>query len=118
MGAIPKEIDRIAKRIGETVGRELLTPRTSPARSPPSLPRPVRRGPARRAADLLERELGALARPRHRRAGGGLEQVARPLVGQARGLEIYLASPEWEDRVRGFAAGSAASSASGPSRWC
>ncbi|MEX0912426.1 MAG: DUF445 family protein, partial [Gemmatimonadota bacterium] len=26
MGAIPKEIDRIARRIGETVGRELLTP--------------------------------------------------------------------------------------------
>src|SRR5690606_5219065 len=26
MGAIPKEIDRIAQRIGDTVGRELLTP--------------------------------------------------------------------------------------------
>jgi uncharacterized membrane protein YheB (UPF0754 family) len=104
-GAIPKEIDRIARRIGETVGNELLTPddiaRTlsSPAfrdRFDEVLRDTVR--------SLLDRELGSLREmvPPEQRVG--LQQVLERALDRLReGIEIYLRSPEWVARVRGFA---------------
>lgn len=105
MGAVPKEIDRIARRIGETVGRELLTPndiaRTLSSESFRSRFDETLRGAMH---NLLDREFGSLR-----------EMVAPEQVGELRGLldrlaeklieviEAYLQSPDWEARVRGFA---------------
>jgi len=104
-GAIPKEIDRIAKRIGETVGNELLTP-DDIARTLSS--------PAFRARfdevlrdtvqALLDRELPSLREMVTPDQRAGLQQVLERALDRLReGIEIYFRSPEWEQRVRGFA---------------
>jgi uncharacterized membrane protein YheB (UPF0754 family) len=105
MGAIPKEIDRIARRIGETVGRELLTPadiaRTLSSEQFRAKFDEVLRGALQ---SLLDRELGSLREmiPLDRRAE--VVQVLDRLVDRlVEGIELYLDSPEWEARVRGFA---------------
>ncbi|HUE97565.1 MAG TPA: DUF445 family protein [Longimicrobiaceae bacterium] len=105
MGAIPKEIDRIAKRIGETVGRELLTPEDI-GRTLSSESFRARFDEALRDAlhTLLEREIGPprdLVSPEQ---AVGLEKALQRLLDKIlEGVEVYLRSPEWEDRVRGFA---------------
>jgi uncharacterized membrane protein YheB (UPF0754 family) len=103
-GAVPKEIDRIAKRIGETVGRELLTTedigRTLSsdafrARFDEAIGDTVR--------GLLDRELPALREIVTPEQIAGLQEVLDRVVEKVlEGAEIYLASPEWEARVRGF----------------
>lgn len=107
MGAIPKEIDRIARRIGETVGNELLTSNDI-ALTLASESFRERFDEALRAAldSLLEREIGAprdLITPEQ---AVGLEAVLDRLVDKVlEGVAVYLNSEEWEERVRGFAAG-------------
>jgi uncharacterized membrane protein YheB (UPF0754 family) len=104
VGAIPKEIDRIARRIGETVGKELLTP-DDIARTLSSPQFRDKFDETLRAAlqALLDRELGSLREmmPLERRTGLH-EFLDRLLERIVEGVEIYLASPEWEARVRGF----------------
>lgn len=105
MGAIPKEIDRIAKRIGETVGNELLTPEDI-ARTLASTSFRDRFDEALRAAleGLVQREIGVPRELITPEQAAGLETVLGRLVDKVvEGVEVYLASPEWEDRVRGFA---------------
>jgi uncharacterized membrane protein YheB (UPF0754 family) len=107
MGAIPKEIDRIAKRIGETVGKELLTP-DDIARTLSSESFRARFDEALRGAlvTLVDKRIGAprdLITPEQAQ---GLEQVLDRLLDKVlEGVEVYLHSPEWEERVRTFAAG-------------
>jgi uncharacterized membrane protein YheB (UPF0754 family) len=106
-GAIPKEIDRIAKRIGETVGRELLT-HEDIARTLSSESFRGRFDEALREAldSLLDRELGSLRDLATPEQAAGLEQALERLLDKLlQALEIYLASAEWEQRVRSFAAG-------------
>jgi uncharacterized membrane protein YheB (UPF0754 family) len=106
-GAIPKEIDRIAKRIGETVGRELLT-HEDIARTLSSESFRGRFDEALRDAldSLLGRELGSLRDLVTPEQAAGLEQALERLLDKLlQALEIYLASPEWEQRVRSFASG-------------
>lgn len=104
-GAIPKEIDRIARRIGETVGRELLTPEDI-ARTLSSAAFRQRFDEALRGAllGLIEREIGPprdLIAPEHAEE---LERILDRLIDKVlEGVEVYLHSDEWEDRVRGFA---------------
>jgi uncharacterized membrane protein YheB (UPF0754 family) len=104
-GAIPKEIDRIARRVGETVGNELLTPEDITR----TLSSPVFRDRfdevLRNALQgLLARELGplkTLITPAQRAEFDVvLDRVMRKLV---EGVEIFLRSPEWEARLRRFA---------------
>ncbi|GEM_PF-217639 len=103
-GAIPKEIDRVARRIGETVGTQLLTPdditRTvsSPAfrdRFDATL-RDALQG-------LLDRELGSLREVMSEDQAAGIEEVLVVISGKLReGIALYLASEELEGRVRGM----------------
>jgi uncharacterized membrane protein YheB (UPF0754 family) len=104
-GAVPKEIDRIAKRIGETVGRELLTTEDI-GRTLSSEAFRARFDEAIRDTvhGLLDRELPALREIVSPQQVAGLEAVLERVVEKVlQGAEIYLASPEWESRVRGFA---------------
>ncbi|HET7275135.1 MAG TPA: DUF445 family protein [Longimicrobiaceae bacterium] len=105
MGAIPKEIDRIARRIGDTVGKELLTP-VDIARTLSSESFRQRfdaaLGDALRA--LLDREMGSLRDTVTPEQASQLESVLGRVVEKLlEVVEIYLQSPEWELRVRGFA---------------
>lgn len=105
MGAIPKEIDRIARRIGETVGKELLTPEDI-ARRLSSDPFRERFDETLRAAlqSLLDRELGSLRETVTPEQEADLQAVLDRLLERLReGIEIYLRSPEWEERVHAFA---------------
>jgi uncharacterized membrane protein YheB (UPF0754 family) len=107
MGAIPKEIDRIARRIGETVGRELLTP-DDIARTLSSPTFRDRFDEALRDAlrTLFEREIGPARDLFTPEQTAGLERVLDRLIEKGlEALEIYLQSPEWEQRVREFAIG-------------
>ncbi len=107
MGAIPKEIDRIARRIGETVGRELLTPEDI-ARTLSSDAFRTRFDEALRDAleSLLDREIGA---PRELIAPeqmAEVEQVLDRLVSKVlEAVAVYLNSAEWEWRIREIARG-------------
>jgi hypothetical protein len=84
MGAIPKEIDRIAKRIGETVGKELLT-HEDIARTLSSESFRGRFDEALRDAldSLLDRELGSLRDLVTPEQAAGLEQALDRLARQA-----------------------------------
>jgi uncharacterized membrane protein YheB (UPF0754 family) len=107
MGAIPKEIDRIAKRIGETVGRELLTP-DDIAMTLSSASFRDRFDEALRSAfeSLITREVGAPRDLFTPEQTAGLETVLDRLVDKIlEGVAVYLNSPDWEERVRGFARG-------------
>jgi len=102
MGAVPKEIDRIARRIGETVGRELLTP-DDIARTLAGEGFRGRFDEALRAAlhDLLQRDWGALQDLVAPDQAGQLQEVMDRVGHKLRELlEAYLHSPEWEARVR------------------
>jgi uncharacterized membrane protein YheB (UPF0754 family) len=105
MGAIPKEIDRIARRIGETVGKELLTPediaRTLGSPAFREKFDEVLRGAFR---SVLDREWGAMQEIVPRDKAAGLEEVLARVVEKIHELiATYLHSPEWEGRVREFA---------------
>ncbi|CAN5736490.1 DUF445 family protein [soil metagenome] len=105
MGAIPKEIDRIAKRIGETVGKELLTPediaRTLSSASFRGRFDEVLRGALQAAID---RELPALRELVTPDQAAQLQEVLDRLLEKLlQGIRIYLASPEFELRVRRLA---------------
>ncbi|MEX2583231.1 MAG: DUF445 family protein [Gemmatimonadota bacterium] len=105
MGAIPKEIDRIARRIGETVGKELLTPQDI-GRTLSSDSFRQRFDEALRDAleTLAQREVGVPRDLFTSEQAAGLEKVLGRLLDKVlEGVEIYLNSPEWEERVRGFA---------------
>jgi uncharacterized membrane protein YheB (UPF0754 family) len=107
MGAVPKEIDRIARRIGETVGKELLTPHDI-TRTLSSESFRARFDEALRNAlrSLLDRDLGSLRDLVTPKQASGLQEVLDRLLGKlVEALEIYLRSPEWEMRVRRFARG-------------
>lgn len=104
MGAIPKEIDRIAKRIGETVGKELLTSDDIAD----TLGSEAFRGRFDQAlrdalSSLLERELGPLREMVSPAQAAGLERTLQKLLDKlVQALEIYFQSPDWEERVRTF----------------
>jgi uncharacterized membrane protein YheB (UPF0754 family) len=105
MGAVPKEIDRIARRIGETVGKELLTPEDI-ARTLASESFRGRFDEVLRAAlhDMLHRDWGALQEMVAPEQAAQLQEVMDRVVDKLRELvEAYLHSPEWETRVRRFA---------------
>ncbi|HEV2131832.1 MAG TPA: DUF445 family protein, partial [Longimicrobiaceae bacterium] len=105
MGAIPKEIDRIAKRIGETVGKELLTPEdiARTLSSPNFRGRfdEVLRGALQSAIDRELPPLRDLITPDQ--ASQLQEVLDRLLEKLLQGIRIYIASPEFELRVRRFA---------------
>jgi uncharacterized membrane protein YheB (UPF0754 family) len=104
MGAIPKEIDRIAKRIGETVGKELLTP-DDIARTLSSESFRGRFDEVLRTAlhDMLDRDWGSLQDMVAAEQAARLQDVMDRVVDKLRELlETYLHSPEWEARVRRF----------------
>jgi uncharacterized membrane protein YheB (UPF0754 family) len=106
-GAIPQEIDRIARRIGETVGRELLTPEDI-ARTLSSESFRSRFDEALRDAleSLVRQEIGVPRELITPEQAVGLEQVLDRFVDKIlEGVEVYFNSPDWEGRVRGFAAG-------------
>lgn len=105
MGAIPKEMDRIARRIGETVGKELLTP-VDIARtlSSDSFRRRFDEALAGALRALLDRELGSLREVVTPEQASQLEAVLDRMVAKLLQVaEIYLQSPEWENQVREFA---------------
>jgi uncharacterized membrane protein YheB (UPF0754 family) len=105
MGAIPKEIDRIAHRIGETVGKELLTA-DDIARTLASESFRGRFDEVLRSAlsTVLDREWGALQEMVPPDQAAGLEEVLERVVGKLHEIiGAYLRSPEWESRVRRFA---------------
>ncbi len=105
MGAIPKEIDRIAKRIGETVGKELLTPEDI-ARTLSSPSFRARFDEVLRGAlqNVLDREIGPLREMITPEQAAGLQEVLHRLLAKLlQGIQIYLHSVEWELRVRRFA---------------
>jgi hypothetical protein len=107
MGAVPKEIDRIARRIGETVGRELLTS-DDIARTLSSASFRSRFDEALADAleGLLERQIGPPGTLITTAQRTGLDEVLDRLIDKVlEGAEVYLKSPEWEDRVRAFARG-------------
>jgi len=102
MGAVPKEIDRIARRIGETVGKELLTP-DDIARTLSSDSFRGRFDDVLRVAlhDVLNREWGPLQDLVAEDQAEQLQEVMDRVVDKLRELlETYLHSPEWESRVR------------------
>lgn len=107
MGAIPKEIDRIARRIGETVGKELLTPEDIGRTLSSDSFRERFDEALREALDsLLQREIGAPRDFFTAEQAADVERVLERLLDKIlEGVEVYLHSPEWEDRVRGFARG-------------
>jgi uncharacterized membrane protein YheB (UPF0754 family) len=105
MGAIPKEIDRIAHRIGETVGKQLLTPediaRTLASESFRGRFDEVLRGALH---DMLHRDWGSLQEMVTPDQATRLQEVLDRVVAKLRELlEAYFHSPEWEERVRRFA---------------
>jgi uncharacterized membrane protein YheB (UPF0754 family) len=105
-GAIPKEIDRIAKRIGETVGRELLTS-DDIAGTLGSAAFRERFDEALRDAthSILRRDLGPLREMVTPEQVAGLERTLDRLLEKLiQALEIYFQSPDWEGRVRSFTA--------------
>jgi uncharacterized membrane protein YheB (UPF0754 family) len=105
MGAIPKEIDRIARRIGETVGKELLTP-DDIARTLASDSFRGKFDEVLRSAlgTVLDREWGTLQEMVPPERAGDVEEVLGRVVGKIHELvRAYLHSPEWESRVRRFA---------------
>jgi uncharacterized membrane protein YheB (UPF0754 family) len=105
-GAIPKEIDRIAKRIGETVGRELLTS-DDIAGTLGSAAFRERFDEALRDAmqSILQRDLGPLREMVTPAQVAGLERTLDRLLEKLiQALEIYFQSPDWEERVRSFTA--------------
>lgn len=105
MGAIPKEIDRIARRIGETVGKELLTPQDI-AKTLGSEAFRSRFDEVLRTAlqSVVDRDFGALRDAVDDEQIAGIEEVMDRLVDKLREvIEVYLHSPEWEARVRRFA---------------
>jgi uncharacterized membrane protein YheB (UPF0754 family) len=102
MGAIPKEIDRIAKRIGETVGKELLTPEDI-ARTLASESFRGRFDEVLRRAlhDMLDRDWGAVQDMVPPEQAARLQSVMDRVVEKLLELlEAYLHSEEWELRVR------------------
>lgn len=104
-GAVPKEIDRIARRIGETVGNELLTP-ADITRTLSSAGFRERFDEALRdaLAHLLDRDLPALRELIEPEQAADVEAALRRLVGRfGEGIRIHLASPEWETRLEEFA---------------
>jgi len=107
MGAIPKEIDRIAKRVGETVGRELLTPEDiTRTLSSPAFRDRFDEALRDALQALIHREIGVPSEMFTPEQAAGLEGVLRRLLDKGlEGVEAYLNSPEWEDRVRSFALG-------------
>lgn len=107
MGAIPKEIDRIARRIGETVGRELLTPGDiASALSAESFRQRFDAALRSALSGLLDRELGPLRELVSAPQAAELEQLLLRLLEKAiEGVQVYLESPEWEARVHSFAQG-------------
>lgn len=107
MGAIPKEIDRIAKRIGETVGKELLTPEDI-TRTLSSEKFRARFDTALREAleGLLAREIGTARDWIPADQMEGVERVLDRLLDKIlEAVAVYLSSPEWEERVKSFASG-------------
>ncbi len=103
-GAVPKEIDRIAKRIGETVGRELLTPEDI-SRTLGSAAFRQRFDEALRDAlhGILHRDLGPLRELVTPSQAVGLETTLERLLEKlVQALEIYFQSADFEERVRGF----------------
>ncbi|MQA91232.1 MAG: DUF445 family protein [Gemmatimonas sp.] len=107
MGAIPQEIDRIARRIGETVGKELLTA-DDIARTLSSDSFRTRFDDALREAleALIDREIGVLPDLFTVEQAAGLQKVLERMLNKLlEGVEVYLNSPEWEERVRGVARG-------------
>ncbi|MBA2670993.1 MAG: DUF445 family protein, partial [Gemmatimonadetes bacterium] len=103
-GAIPKEIDRIAKRIGETVGKELLTS-DDIAGTLGSAAFRERFDEALRDAmqSILKRDLGPLREMVTPAQVVGLERTLDRLLEKLiQALEIYFQSPDWEERVRSF----------------
>jgi hypothetical protein len=105
MGAVPKEIDRIARRIGETVGRELLTP-DDIARTLSSASFRERFDEALEDAlrVLVDRRIGAPRDLFTPEQAAGLEGVLSRLLDKIlEGVEVYFNSPDWEGRVRHFA---------------
>lgn len=107
MGAVPKEIDRIARRIGETVGRDLLTPEDI-ARTLSSDAFRARFDDALRGAlgSLVEQRIGPAREQLTRQQVAELEKVLQRILDKIlEGLGIYLNSEDWEDRVRTFARG-------------
>lgn len=105
MGAIPKEMDRIARRIGETVGKELLTPEDiTRTLSSESFRDRFDEALAGALHALLDRELGSLRGVVTPEQAAQLEDILDRLVAKLlQVVEIYLQSPEWEHQVRGFA---------------
>jgi uncharacterized membrane protein YheB (UPF0754 family) len=104
-GAIPKEIDRIARRVGETVGNELLTPADiTRTLSSPAFRDRFDEVLREALHGLLDRELGSLGTlvtPEQRAEFDAvLDRVMHKLV---EGVEIFLRSREWEARLRRFA---------------
>lgn len=104
-GAIPKEIHRIARRVGETVGRELLTPGDIARRLGSEGFRERFDETLRDAlGGLLNRELASLRQLMAPEQLAGLELVLERLLAKLlEGVEIYLDSPELESRLRDFA---------------
>jgi uncharacterized membrane protein YheB (UPF0754 family) len=104
-GAVPKEIDRIARRIGETVGSELLTPAdiatTLASESFRSRFDAVLHGAIE---EMLQRDWGSLAETVAPDQAARLQEVMDRVVEKLRELLVtYFASEEWETRVRSFA---------------
>jgi uncharacterized membrane protein YheB (UPF0754 family) len=105
MGAIPKEIDRIARRIGEVVGRELLTSEDIAGRLASGDVRDRFDSVLREALEsLIQREIGSLREVMTEEQLAGFQASLERILERLRdGLRIYLASPDWEARVHGFA---------------
>ncbi len=103
-GAIPKEIDRIARRIGQTVGTHLLRPEDIVATlGKPEFRERFDRTLRTALKDLLSRELGPLREtvpePRLAEVAGAVGEFGGRLL---EGLTAYLNGPAFERRVREF----------------
>jgi len=105
MGAIPKEIERIARRIGEVVGRELLTSEDISRKLASSDVRDRFDQVLREVLEsLLQREIGPLREAMtEEQLAGFQESLERILARLREGLRIYLQSPDWDARVHRFA---------------
>jgi uncharacterized membrane protein YheB (UPF0754 family) len=103
-GAIPKEIDRIARRIGQTVGTHLLRPEDIVATlGQPEFRERFDRTLRTALEDLLNRELGPLRdevpEDRLNEVAGAVAEFGGRLL---EGLTGYLNSSAFERRVREF----------------
>ena len=105
-GAIPNEIDRIAKRIGETVGNELLTPEDiARALGSPGFRERFDDALRGAVAGLLDHPIGALREMVRPEQAVEVEAFLRRIMAKlVEGVEIYLRSAEWETRLRGWVA--------------